>query len=407
MPTSSIQRAETPRHNAQSTIKRVITVTPTPTTIQTRDFANPALSPPSRQFNGFFFRFAFPFVTMKPSGFSICRLTGGQEVRPDMRPVSARPHFALFVLSCVLIPLSAARASVTFIFDYSDPSNTTDFGSGAFFDASPFGTARKMALADTAADIGSTLGHTATVKVHVKTIFSPTGPLASGGAAYYVPPTASGVVMAATQSSIIMGTPLPPTAFHATLTWNAAKPFYTGLSPVVSPSGFFDFRSVAWHELTHALGWQSALKPGPGGYTSGLTDALQAVDPVLYAGLGELFTTYDTLLADSAGHGAILGGSVNPLFSHISGVDVAGPNVLLLGDPVPTDTTPFPPHYDTTHLASIVDSIMGPTLAAGEVKRGWTDIDEAIMKDLGYEIVPEPALGLPLLLVAMLYRRRK
>jgi hypothetical protein len=304
----------------------------------------------------------------------------------------------------VLSFVSVSPAAVTFLFDYSDPSNTTDFGTGAFFDASPMGMARKMALADTAAAIGGMLGHTETVKVYVQTVFEPTGTLASGGAAYYPPPTASGVVLSAMQSSIIMGAPLAPTEFHANLTWNAAKPFYTGAAPVVTPSGFFDFRSVAMHELTHTLGWQSALKPGMGGYTSGLTDALMAFDPVKYAALGEIFPVFDTFLIDSASVPALLGGSVNPAFSHIDGVDVAGPHLLALTEAVPTPTTPFPPMYDTTHLASSVDSIMHPTLGATVVKRAWTEIDLAILKDLGYVIVPEPALGLPFLAIGLMLR---
>lgn len=307
----------------------------------------------------------------------------------------------------VLLLPTSLYASVTFTFDYSDPSNTTDFGSGAFFDGSPMGMARKIALADVAGEMGGMLAHSATVKIFVKTVFEPSGPLASGGAVYYPPPAASGVVLSAMQSGIIMGTPIGPTEYHGTLFWNAAKPFYTGAAPTVTPSGFFDFRSVAWHELTHALGWQSALKPGPGGYTSALTDTLMAFDPIKYSALGEIFPVYDTLLVDSDSHAALLGGAVNPLFSHIDGVDVAGPHLLALTtDAVPTATTPFPPKYDTTHLAPSVLSIMHETLAAGVAKRGWTDIDIAVLEDLGYVFVPEPSFALPLFGFAAVWRRR-
>lgn len=314
----------------------------------------------------------------------------------------------VLVLGLVLISGPAAPAAVTFFFDYSDPSNTTDFGSGAFFDGSPMGMARKLALSSTAAEMGGLLDHTTAVKIYVKTIFSPSGPLASGGAAYYPPPTASGVIPSAMQSSIIMGVPLPPTDYHGTLIWNAAKPFYTGAAPVVSPPGFFDFRSVAWHEMTHILGWQSALVPGSGGYTSSLTDSLIAFDPVKYAGLGEVFPIYDTFLIDSESDPALLGGAVNPAFSHVAGVKVAGPNLLALSEAVSTDTTPFPPHYDTTHLADSVFSIMHGSLGPDTVRRGWTDVDIAIIKDLGYSIVvPEPStLGLLALAGLALLRRR-
>jgi hypothetical protein len=284
--------------------------------------------------------------------------------------------------ACCLLPTTTHAIEISFAL--SDPA--LGMPGGYFHPGSPEGIGRVTALSDVATYIESVITNPGTLTFELDTFTSMGSTLASGGEYYAgVSPTASGIIRGDAQKEAILGAPVA--GANGKLSFNTTKMFYTGASTTV-PDGFHDFRSVALHELTHAMGWASALKPDK---TSSLTDVVKASDPVFYAGLGELFTPYDTLMVDSAELPLILpDGTANPMAEATLGAKIASANATAAyGTLVPTATTFLT--YDLTHLAGSVSSIMNPTLAAGVAKREWTSVDLAILKDLGYAVVPAPS----------------
>lgn len=286
------------------------------------------------------------------------------------------------VAALCLLPTTTRAVEVSFAL--SDP--TLGMPGGYFFLGSSEGVGRVTALGAVKSYIESKITNPGTLTFELAT-FTEAGSTLARGAQYYadVPPTASGIIRGDAEKELISGMPIA--GANGRLSFNTAKMFYTGASSTV-PGGFHDFQSVALHEMTHALGWQSALLPDK---TSALTDAVKASDPTFYAGLGELFTPYDTLLVDSMEMPLLLpGGTPNPLASPTLGSKIASLNATTAyGGLVPTATTFI--DYDQTHLSPMVPSIMIPTLAAGVSKREWTSVDIAILKDIGYSVVPAPS----------------
>ncbi len=287
----------------------------------------------------------------------------------------------------LLLPAHFSRAAT--IMFAPDPSTIMP---GGFFDSgSPDGAARLAALADLKTYIESVITNPGSVTIELST-FTDAGSatLATGGQFYSgVPPMASGIVFGDVQSKLLFGTPTPdPQGF---VVFNTAKASYLGSDPLAIAPMETDFRSIVLHEITHALGWESFMKPDD--LTSALTDFLMDTFPGMYGSLGEVYSMYDTFLVDSMTHPLILpGGAANMDSLPSGGASIASPHAIAAngGELVPTATVPFL-STDLSHVDSSVDSIMNPTLAGGITKREWTDIDLAVLQDLGYTVVPEPS----------------
>jgi hypothetical protein len=264
---------------------------------------------------------------------------------------------------------------------------------GYFFPGSAEGAGRLAALDDVKSYIESTIANPGAVTLSLSVYTSPDS-LATGGQFFTsVAPEASGVVFGDTQAEIFMGLPVP--GANGFLSINMAKDFYLGADPAGIPAALHDFRTVALHEVTHALGWASFMKSDD--KTSALTDFLKDSFPGMYGPLGEIYSHYDTLLVDSMGMIIILpDGTANPDALPIGGASIASPFAIAAhgGELVPTAVVPFI-EGDLTHLSGSVMSVMNPTLATGAIEREWSDVDRAVLADLGYTIVPEPSsLGL-------------
>ena len=307
---------------------------------------------------------------------------------------------ACLAVLCFASFSAPTHAVVTFDFGIAP---TDGPGSGGFFDTStPDGLANAIALDDVSTYLGMLLGHTATIEIEVTT-FSDAGDstLASAGGFFYVAPTDMGIVTNAVQEVILLGaiTPGTPDGF---LMLNTAKPYYNGSDPAGIGAAEKDLRSVFLHELTHALGWASAIKPDG---TSGLSDALIASDPGTFAGVDDLFTFYDTLLVDTSDTPIILPATEDFDFGTLplTGVLFAGPEAFAaVGGLIPLIVTPF--SLDATHIPSALplDTVMNPSLPDGTIKRIYPDADIAVLKDLGYAIVPEPTSATLLLFASVL-----
>lgn len=280
-----------------------------------------------------------------------------------------------------------AIAAVEFVFTFSDGSGTP--GSGGFFDplTGP-GAERLGALEEVAGAMGSMLDHSALVRIDVTTFDDPgSGTLATAGGFFYLDPaTADGIVENAVQTEILGGFGPPPPDPHGFIMVNTAKPFYTGADPGAIGGGEKDWRSVVWHEMTHALGWTSALSETS---ESALSDALGATH--------SLYTVYDTKLIDGAvpPEPIIDPGTMNLNTSVTPGTGIffAGPaTTALLGDAATTFVVPSL-FFNPTHFDPSLPTIMGPSLADGAIMRGWTELDKAVLMDLGYAfVVPEPTV---------------
>ena len=314
--------------------------------------------------------------------------------------------FQSVCLATFLAALLSCPVQATVVFDFGiSPSDGP--GSGGFFDTTtPDGLANAEALAETGEFLGSLLGHTATIEIDVTT-FSDAGDstLASAGGFFYVDPSAMGVVPNAVQEEILFGA-VTPGSVDGFMMINTAKSFYNGSDPAGIGAGEKDLRSVFLHELTHALGWASAVKSDG---TSGLTDALIASDPGTFAGLDELFTIYDTFLIDTFDAALIDLGTEDfdagtlPL----GGVLFAGPEAFAAaGGAIPLIVTPFA--LDATHIPSALplDTVMNPSLADGAIKRIYSPSDLGVLKDLGYIIVPEPASATLFMVASVLLMSR-
>jgi hypothetical protein len=169
----------------------------------------------------------------------------------------------------------------------------------------------------------------------------------------------------------------------AGLTWNFGS---AGPS-----SGQVDFRSVITHEIGHSLGWDSTYDPTPEyddwgwmyvNYPNGN-----------YFGL----TDWDRNLVDSAGNRALNGATGTPgNFNQVDNpIFFDGANaVALYGDLVPVYAPEtFYSGASLVHLdeAQLGNLLMSPYISSGQMVREVSDLEWAMMKDMGWSIIPEPA----------------
>lgn len=333
----------------------------------------------------------------------------------------ARSNVLTNIVAASAIALSLANllpqpalADVIFDFTFTDGSDVP--GSGKFFDPlTADGSANAAVLFGVASELGSLLAHSALIEIDVSAVpDSESSTLAKAGGFFYVDPMASGVILNAIQAEIIDGafTPGTPDGF---MMINSAKSFYNGMDPGGIGPTENDLASAILHELTHALGWASTLKPDG---TSALTDAfIDGAPGGEFDDLGELYTVYDSLLIGFGTGGPpdvpilTAAGELNPLITPpLSGVLYSGPEgVAVAGGLVPLTVTPF--GLDSTHIPSALslDTVMNPGLPDGVIKRDYTPFDLAVLSDLGYSFttIPEPGnfAGL-LVFVAASVRRR-
>lgn len=303
-----------------------------------------------------------------------------------------RRGFALG-LALVLSALPFGSRAATIGYKLADPSLGMP---GGYFDpGTPEGSARIAALMDVKFYVESVVPNPGSLTFELSVFTDPaTATLAKGGQFFStLSPTASGVVMGDSQRELLTGTPVA--GANGFLSINSAKTFYLGSAAGGIGAGMSDLRSVLLHEMTHALGFASFMKPDD--KTSALTDYLKALDPGTYGGLGELYSVYDTLLVDTKGFTLILpDGTANALALPMGGALVSSHFALLAngGDLVPTAVIPFI-DGDLTHLKPTVSSVMNPTLASGTTERAYSAIDLGVLKDLGYvSAVPEPPMAL-------------
>ena len=171
-------------------------------------------------------------------------------------------------------------------------------------------------------------------------------------------------------------------------------------------SGQIDFRSVITHEIGHSLGFDTSYDKDYDDWGWFYTGSGGQGD---YYGL----TAWEKNLVDSAGNRALSGGTGTPgNFNELDNpVYFDGANaVALYGGDVPI----YAPavysagsslcHLDEAVLGGL---LMSPFVANGQMIRTVSDLEWAIMKDMGWNIIPEPASILLFGIAAFCYNAKR
>jgi hypothetical protein len=155
----------------------------------------------------------------------------------------------------------------------------------------------------------------------------------------------------------------------------------------------YDFRSVVTHELGHSLGFFSSYDSTFFDDWGNCYGTSQYSDE--YAGQHGI-SVWDSLLRDSAGNSPLNGAYGTPGNFNQSGNPVyyTGANAKALYG---TDVPIYAP-ANFASLSSLIhldrntfpDALMSPSVWAGRMVREPTELEWAMMKDLGWTIVPEP-----------------
>jgi hypothetical protein len=180
--------------------------------------------------------------------------------------------------------------------------------------------------------------------------------------------------------------------YNKNFSWN----FGSGLPGLFD----YDFRSVVTHELGHSLGWLGSYRSSP-------------YDNFGYGGYG--LTAFESFLVDSTGNSPFNGTSGTPEnFNETDNpVYFNGANAMAVyGDLVPIYApTNYTPGSSLSHLdtATFPDYTMAHAIANGTTKRTLSDLEIAMMADMGWDVIPEPSpvvMSALICLTALWIRRR-
>lgn len=170
-------------------------------------------------------------------------------------------------------------------------------------------------------------------------------------------------------------------------TFNFGKSW--GFNGVVSSSEI-DFRFVLLHEMTHAMGF-IGLIGSSGSTTSASTGFYGYMDQYMYGYNG---TSYQPLVQTSGSNLVAMSGASSAVINSVHPVQFRGPNVLAyLGNSTGQDMyTPstFSSGSSLYHV-NIANNLLYYSIGSGTKPFGYSGLHQAILKDLGYTVVPEPA----------------
>lgn len=274
--------------------------------------------------------------------------------------------------------------AITWKIEYLDQVNHTGRG----FDSPSAGADRRKALEDTFASIGAVLGGTGsrTVQVRVNvsldipdndTLASASSPF-NGGTA--------GIELNHLQQVIQNNVDPSPGNAEVIIEFNfhSSKPWHTGVNAPL-PS-HYDMRSVALHELTHALGFASWADSMGNSVATGTNPGVFSVFDSFIGKKGgvRLFTAAGQFTGVAAD---FVGASGGLSWYGPQTVTVMGSEATLYTPPTYQRGSSVS-HWGTTAR----EPVMYPSINPGTRRRNYTDYEITLLRDIGYAnaALPKP-----------------
>ena len=287
---------------------------------------------------------------------------------------------ATAVMAVQLLPLPAS--ALTFNIVYGDVSGNTGEG----FDDDALGADRRAVVTDVTDYLSSVIDSPGTIDLQVQNSWDiDNGPLGNGGTYFFDGPPgySSGL---AQQHAETGQKPFNGIA-DAFLRLNFAYDY--NLSDADPASNQFDLFSVVLHEIAHGLGFITLLDQNGNSRVSPSNPGTFTVfDSYLIRGDGtRLFDDGGTFLGTSADL------TSDDIFYN-------GPAAVAQngGDPLKVFApTTYQPGSSLSHLDASVfsDAVTQPSLLIGTSRRAFTDVELALLVDIGYDLttsaIPAPS----------------
>jgi hypothetical protein len=280
---------------------------------------------------------------------------------------------SLFLL--LFLPL-ASQAAIIFDFQY---------GTGAGY----WTADRKSALNSAASTLTSYLSVASpvTLTFNVTGYSTNDGTLASAGSGIS---TASGFNKTTVQRKIQTGFDQNGETADGTINWNFHHNWDTDDS---ISAGFYDFKSVAMHELLHAFGFLS-LVDSAGNNTQSYWSTF---DDFIVDSSGNAPISNSTYLWDTAYNTNLTGGNGGLYFGGANAVAAFG-GLVPLYTPSTWASGSSVAHLNTTFFTGADKKLMNHSVSSGNAIRALSPIELGILEDIGYSLaiatVPEPSTWL-------------
>lgn len=276
--------------------------------------------------------------------------------------------FGLILTSAAVRPVTA---EVTFDFTYFDVTTATGVG----FDDPVLGADRRAALELTAEQMGSRIAQTATIEIGV-------APSETDGSGFIGLASATfldmspGIRDGEIYRRVVLGEPdTSPSDLDAGMVFDFG---YTVALSGIPAAGVPYFPDVARHELTHALGYGSFLAADGTGFNGTAPDMYTRFDSLLTTDGGP---NPGLPIVDAAGN--LLLDSTTYDFAYATGFVFDGVATRNANGGPPLKLYAGSP----THSGAASD-VMYPSPAVGSARDDWSDVDVAVLTDLGYTILP-------------------
>jgi hypothetical protein len=284
-----------------------------------------------------------------------------------------RPILAAIVVAGVLGTPKPLAAAITFNFIYQD--------SGYGFDDPTLGAERRATMSAVGDYLNTVLNANGEVDIFVRPSVNDGDFLGAAGSFYFLTDGfQNGIAFENAHGAMI------DIAADAEMTFDFSHTWNSGLDAAMAEE--FDLFSVALHEMTHALGFASLLTA---------TGMSVFADHPMYP--SDTFTVFDSFLQDGDGNALFNddGEFIGTTDDLVSGdVYFGGANAIAAngGNPVPIySPDPFEQGSSLSHT-SIPDTLLYPSIAAGQMRRTLSSVELAMLQDIGWSLntaaVPEP-----------------
>lgn len=300
---------------------------------------------------------------------------------------------------------SSAQAEVTFTFNFTD--NNIGFNDPAV------GAARRAALATAGNIVGSLFGsYAATISIDVNGSETNNSTLAAAGSNYNSGTPGTGFTSRGdVMLKILNGDAADPAPSLAdgTVTWNFQDHLWELGNDFQANE--FDFISTAAHELLHAVGFASDITQAGQdsfGTSPGNAGIWGPFDRWVAGASGSIINGTDFKLDITRWSTASVGGAGAGLrFNGPNTLAANGGNPVFLYSPTTWEDGSSGSHLDDGLYGGLymMEAATNPGLGI----RSFSAVEMAMLKDIGYTLIPEPGAGL--LLVGSLgflgFRRKR